>query len=440
MKRFAIVLLALAVAFLAAPASPHSQRSATNAPPAAAAPSDNVDAPEYFSDRARMAWRYGERYYRPSSGLIAAVPFYDYATVWDLASGLAMLYCARELGFLEEADYKKRVALALKTMANLPLFDGIAFNKFYKVSTRAMVNRLHRPSGRGVGWSVTDIGRLLVWLRIVAERDADFKPAAEAVVKRLDMSRLVRDGYLWGEDLAPDGTRRVYQEGQIGYEQYAAQGFALWGHRAEKALNLKENEIPVEVMGQTVAADKRQRDRLTSEPFVMAGLEFGWSADMQRLARAVLAAQEERARRTGILTMVSEDALDVPPHYFYYYCVFANGREFSLDVQDPDAVVDKPRWLSAKAAFAWHALVPSEYTRRAVKAVEAAVGPHGWSSGVYENTTRSTGTLNVNTAAVVMSAAVYVLRREPLLLRGSTVNAQDSHARTDGHDHQRAIR
>jgi hypothetical protein len=52
------------------------------------------------------------------------------------------------------------------------------------------------------------------------------------------------------------------------------------------------------------------------------------------------------------------------------------------------------------------------------------------SSGVHENSTRSTGTLNVNTAAVVMSSAVYALRREPLLVRGSTVNAQDFAMRT----------
>jgi hypothetical protein len=438
--------VAALVTLLAVPVSPqsgstpaaNSTRGATKSSSTSVAPAltQDIDSREYFTERARIAWRFGEQFYRSSSGLIAAVPFYDYATVWDLASGLSMLYGARELGFIDEAEYKRRVTLALDTIARLKLFDGVAFNKSYKVSTSAMIDRHHKPSTRGIGWSVTDLGRLLLWLRIIANRDPDLLPAAEAVVNKLDYSRLVKDGYLWGEDLAPDGKQRVYQEGQIGYEQYAAQGFAVWGHRAEKALNLKENEIPIEIMGQTVAADKRQRDRLTSEPFVLAGLEFGWSPDMQRLAKAVLAAQQERARRTGILTIVSEDALDVAPHYFYYYCVLANGREFSIDVQDPKAVVDKPRWMSTKAAFGWHALVPSDYTRRLVQAVEPAMGANGWSSGVYEKTTRSTGTLNVNTAAVVMTAAVYSLRREPLLARGGAVNVQDFAMRTHGHDYQ----
>ena len=313
---------------------------------------------------------------------MAPVPLYDYATVWDLGSSLAMLYSARELEFLAPAEYKARMRTALHTLSRLGLFAGKGFNKAYQASTGAMVDRQQRPSATGFGWSVTDIGRLLVWLRIVVNRDPEFQSAAEAVVRKLDLHHLVRDGDMWGEDLAPTGEHRVYLEGQLGYEQYAAQGFALWGARPDKALALDENAIPIDVMGQSVVADRRQRDRLTSEPFILAGLELGWSPEMRRLAHAVLEAQAERARRTGIITMVSEDALPEAPHYFYYYCVLANARQFSIDAQDPDAVVDGPRWMSTKAAFGWHALMPSGYTRRAVTAIEPARESQGWASGV----------------------------------------------------------
>lgn len=375
------------------------------------------DDRDHFLDAARVAWRYGERYYRPSTGLVAPVPFYDYSTVWDLGSSLALLYAARDLGFIDDDQYKPRMRLALRTLARLGLYDKAGFNKAYQASTGAMVDRRQRPSATGFGWSVTDIGRFLVWLKIVAERDPELAADAEQVVRRLDFSRIVRDGYLWGEDVAPNGERRRYPEGQLGYEQYAAQGFALWGATPDKALRLSENEIPVEILGQPVAADERQRDRLTSEPFVLMGLELGWSPDMRQLARGVLAAQKERARRSGVMTIVSEDALNEPPHFFYYYCVFANARQFSVDVQDPTAVVEGPRWVSTKAAFGWHALVPSAYTRQAVKTVEASRGSRGWSSGVYERSLKSTDTLNVNTAAVVMTAAAYALHGEPMLAR-----------------------
>jgi hypothetical protein len=388
----------------------------------AAAPPQNQVLPAErgeFVEAARTAWRFGERYYPPSTGLIAPVPFYDYSTVWDLGSSLAMLYAARDLGFIPESQYKERMQLALRTLARLALFDDAAFNKAYQVATGAMVDRSQKPSTTGFGWSVTDIGRLLVWLKIVAERDPEFAEDAAAVLSRLDFTRLVKDGYLWGEEITRTGKRQTYPEGQLGYEQYAAQGFALWGAKADKALNLTENAMPIEVMGQTVPSDKRQPDRLTSEPFVLAGLEFGWSPDMRRVARAVLAAQEERARRTGIMTIVSEDALKEPPHFFYYYCVLAKGKPVAIDVQDPDAVVDGPRWVSTKAAFGWHALLPSDYTRAAVKAVAPSRGAQGWSSGVYERTTRSSGTVNVNTAAGVMTAALYALHDEPVLARST---------------------
>jgi uncharacterized protein DUF3131 len=259
-------------------------------------------------------------------------------------------------------------------------------------------------------------------LKIVAERDPELAAAATAVARKVNFARVINGGYLWGEEIAGHGKRARYIEGILGYEQYAAQGFALWGGRAEKALSLTEHGMPLDIMGQQVVADTRQRDRLTSEPFVLLGLEVGFEPDMRQLARAVLEVQRERARRTGIVTIVSEDAIDQPPHYFYYYCVLANARQFSVDVQDPRAVVNGPRWVSTKAAFAWHALFPSAYTRQAVETVQPASSPGGWGSGVFEQTTRSTGTLNVNTEAAVMTAAVYAMYGEPMLTRSRTAS------------------
>lgn len=374
------------------------------------------DERDMFLDAARVAWRYGERHYRPASGLIAPVPFYDYATVWDIGSSLAMLFAARELNFLSASEYDGRMRRALVTLSQLPLFDGVGFNKAYQASTGRMVDRKQQPSDSGFGWSVTDIGRLLVWLKIVATRHPQFAEQAKAIAMRLKYDRLVRDGYLWGEDTGPAGVRRVYPEGQIGYEQYAAIGFDLWGARAEKALDLSANAIPIDVMGRTLAADRRQRDKLTSEPFVLMGLETGWTPELRHLSRELLAAQAERARRTGVITIMSEDAISRPPHYFYYYCLFANARHFSVEVQHPTDVVDQPRWISTKGAYAWHALFPSAYTLQAIKAVQPSRETGGWSSGVFENSQESTRTPNVNTAAVIMTAALYAIRGEPMLL------------------------
>lgn len=368
-----------------------------------------------LSQAAAIAWRYVGANYVPATGIIAAVPNYEYATVWDLASSLAALYAAGELGLLDRAESDARLLRALQTLQRLPLYQETAFNKVYSVRTGTMVDKSERRSESGYGWSTTDIGRLLVWLRIVGASREPLAGPAEAIARRLKYERLVHDGYLWGEDVDAAGNGRRYQEGQLGYEQYAARGFALWGQEPTKALDFDLNALPITVMGHAVAADLRQRDRLTSDPFVLSGIELGWEPREAALARAVLAAQQERFARTGIVTMAGEDAMSEAPHYFFYYGVFANNREFGIDVQMPGVSLDGPRWISTKAAFGWHALLPSAYTRRAIEAIRPAAGPAGWASGVYERG-GSTNVPNINTAAVVLEAALFERLGRPLLI------------------------
>jgi hypothetical protein len=299
----------------------------------------------------------------------------------------------------------------------MPRYDSTAFNKMYAVESGRMVDRKVQVSREGYGWSALDHGRLLVWLRIVGT-DSAYAARTKAIVARLRLDRLIVDGYLRGQDLNPRygqpliAKNRVYGEGRIGYEQYAAEGFALWGARAPLALDFAANGRPVSVLGQTVLADVRGTDVLTSEPFIMMGLELGWTSPAWRsLSLAMLAAQEAQSRRTGHLTMVSEDAVNDPPWFFYYYLLYRDGHEFIVTSPLGHTSPHFPRWVSTKAAFGYHALAPSEYTWRALQAVQpsGATGG-GWTAGVYEGTGRPTHAYNLNTAAVVLESAAYVLR------------------------------
>ena len=203
----------------------------------------------------------------------------------------------------------------------------------------------------------------------------------------------------------------------MGYEQYAAAGLALWGHRAEKALDARLNAVPVSVLGVSIITDKRGNDRITSEPYIMMGMETGWfSPELREQAWRVLAAQEARYKSTGTITMVSEDALPDPPYYFYYYSLYRQGKPFTVDAHSTLADVNGPRWISSKAAFAWHALLPTPYTMTALQAVQSAAIPgRGWGAGVYEGSLRPTGNASLNGSALILEAAVYNLRGHPFL-------------------------
>jgi hypothetical protein len=373
---------------------------------------------DLFMSAARTAWAFVNRNYQPSTGLARAHDTYQYVTVWDVASALAATYSAHELGLIPDATYNQRMQRALATMSTMDLFDNAAFNKSYDSKTGRMIDRSQRISSRGYGWSVTDIGRLLTWLRIIAVNQPQFASQTNGIVKRLNISRLISDGYLQGTDINPGtGQLRVYPEGRMGYEQYAAAGLALWGFRAEKALDARVNALPVNVLGVTIVTDKRGDERITSEPYIMMGMETGWySPELREQAWRILAAQEARYKATGTITMASEDALPDPPYYFYYYNIYRQGRAFAVDAPAAQGFVESPRWLSSKAAYAWHALLPSQYTMAAVLAVQGAAIPgRGWGAGVYEGSLRPTGDASLNTAALILEAAVYNLRGHPFL-------------------------
>ncbi|HYW05784.1 MAG TPA: DUF3131 domain-containing protein, partial [Longimicrobium sp.] len=311
-----------------------------------------------------------------------------------------------------------RMSRALSTLKTMRMFDDVAYNKNYATTNAAIAgrdDRDRRVTQRGYGWSATDVGRLLVWLRIIHQAEPRYAARIDSIVARVNYSRLVADGYLWGETVNRGGRTTRYTEGRIPYEQYAASGFALWGRRAERALKLNENAIPVTVMNVPLVADRRGYDHMTSEPIVLAGLETGWTPEMRDLALRMLAVQRERFGRTGQVTIVSEDAIPRAPHYFYYYSVNLGGRWFSVSAQNPNQRLAGPRWVSAKAAYGWHALLPSEYTMRAVRAVAPARTVRGWGSGVYEQTGLPTGGENINTAAVILEAALVRKTGRPLL-------------------------
>jgi hypothetical protein len=367
---------------------------------------------------ARTAWAFVANH-TSKRGYVGATDFYPYVTVWDMASSLAATYSARELGLITPQQYRARIEPALRTLLEMRRYDSTAYNKMYSAETGDMVDRATRVTTHGYGWSAIDHGRLLIWLRIIAS-DTAFTARVDSIVRRIDMRRLIVDGYLRGQDLNPSYGRtkrpiaknRIYGEGRIGYEQYAAEGFALWGARAELALSFAANARPVVVNGQTVLADTRGHDLLTSEPFVMMGLELGWHTPHWRsLSLALLAAQEARARARGRMTMLSEDAIPHPPTFFYYYLLYRDGNSFV--VTTPLGVANErfPRWVSAKAAFGFHALAPGDYTWRAVRAVlPSGASSAGWTAGVYEATGRPTRQYNLNTAAVVLESAAYVHR------------------------------
>jgi len=368
-----------------------------------------------FESAAAIAWKQFARMWVPETGLARATFEYDKLTTWDIGSVLAALHSGHILGFLSIDEYREHVCRTLEQLEGMPFFRDSIPHKLYDARTGAMVDREGRHTDRGYAWSATDLGRLLVWLRIIADADSNFTEVANRIVARIKFDAVVENGYLYGEDATLGRRARRFQEGRIGYEQYAAQGFALWGQDVALALDVNTNSQPVTVYGIELPKDRRGLDRITSEPFILLGLEVGWTPEEAAISRNLLAVQEERYKRTKQVTIASEDAVGIAPHFFYYYCIYCSGRAFVIETASPGSVYSSPRWISTKATFAWHALLPSAYTELAVQRIARARASVGWSSGVMERSNAPTRAYDLNTAAIILEAAAYNKLGKPLL-------------------------
>jgi hypothetical protein len=371
---------------------------------------------DMFLAAARTAFTFIENNTQPSTGLAKAHDNFQYITLWDIASQLAGIYSAHELGIIDDANYDSRTRKILTTLQAMPLFDGAAFNRFYDSQNGQMVNRDFTPSTKGFGWSATDIGRLLTILKVLAVNQPQYATQAQAIVNRLNMSRIVGWGKLQGVEVDPNGTWHQYDEVGLGYEQYAAAGFDLWGTRANESISPTWHAKQVTVLGVPVWVDDRGNARLTSEPYIMMGLETGfWATALTNQAKALLAVQQARYDQQHILTMVTEDAMPDGPYYFYYYSVYHAGKTWTVEAPGGTAV-QNPRWVSTKAAFAWRAMFTTDYTWRVFTAVQpAAIYGDGWGAGVYEGSLQPTGYATLNTAGMVLESALYRFRGHSMI-------------------------
>jgi hypothetical protein len=377
-----------------------------------------VNDPRFYREMAKHSWGYLDAYYQPATGFVNATPDWFNTTLWDLGGQLLAFMAAKDLGLMSADEYAKRTGRTLATLESAKLYDGVAYNRIYSTRDGSM------NAKDGAGWSATDLGRFLLALKILAAREPSFAAQAERVARRNDFRQIAKGGYLHGRVPAADRKgRNDFQEGRIGYEQYVAAGFHQWGVDVANAMNVSANATPVTVQGVPLLGDKRRYDRLLSEPFVLYGLELGLTGEYAKLAQNLLKAQEARFAATGQMTIASEDAMPVKPFYFYYHCVYCNGQPFVVGVSSPKQTLTEPRWVSTKAAFGWHALMPNAYTAKAIAHVAPALDPkRGWATGVFEKTGESTKTWDVNTAVVLMEIAWYQLRGRRPLMEASAVS------------------
>lgn len=222
---------------------------------------------------ANTAWRYFVFNSQPNTGMVNAVHNYPYATMWDTASALAASIATEKLGLISIREFEERATRLLETLFSVELYNQELPNREYNTRTGRMTDLKNRPSDKGSGWSALDIGRLLIWLKITGDWYPGMKDLITRVVDRWQFDRVCLYQELNG--VIFDGNKeRLRQEGRLGYEQYSATGYQLWGHDVPKALDYEDVKW-MDMYGKKIPFDIRNNAYLTSDPFIFSKMELG---------------------------------------------------------------------------------------------------------------------------------------------------------------------
>ena len=387
-------------------------------------------------DMARTAWSYFETSFQPETGLVNAVGSFPSTTLWDTASYISAMVAAYELCVIDKREFDSRATQLINTLRNLPLYRGEAPNKVYNTATGQMVDYANEPGE--IGMSANDIGRLLVWLQILKERYPHLANGVDNVPMRWNFCNLVNeDGRMFGSFTQSDGETRYVQEGRLGYEEYAAKGFALWGFDVGRAMAPQPLEyaliydVRVPYDGRDPRVFRNQNYVLT-EGYILEGLELGWDLptdhsndDMvasdgwrAEFANRIYLVQQRRFEQTGVITARSEHQVDGRP-YFVYDSIFADG--YAWNTLDPTGEYQPDRAaVSAKAALGLWALWDTDYTDLLFETVADLSDPdRGFFEGLYENGNGYIPLQTANNNGIILAALLYKVQG-PILQHQNT--------------------
>ncbi len=362
---------------------------------------------------ARSAWRYFELNRQPS-GLVSSAAFFPATTMWDVASQFAGMTAARELGMLPADEFDRWMAQSLTSLSKIKLYNNELPNKAYNAATLQPVNYGKLDTYQEIGFSALDIGRLGMWLDLISARYPQHADAIKTVTSRWNLTRILKQGQLMGTD-ARNGKEEWQQEGRLGYEQYGAYGLTKLGLQPTVALNPNAEMTTVDILGVAVPVDRRTtyHNYVTSEPYVLDGLESGFKALPAEFAARILQVQQRRYWETKQLTAWSEDNLDRAP-WFVYNSIFVDGQPWkTLDSSGKDASAF--RGSSTKAAVGWNMLFRTSYTERVYKGLRWLADPaQGVFAGYYEETQEPNRALTLNTNGIILEALLYSHVGKPL--------------------------
>lgn len=373
-----------------------------------------------------IAWRYFENNHNYGTGLANSIHNFPVADMWDSGDYLAALYSAHQLGIIDNKKFDSRLSSFLSFLGRMSLAKGILPNKLYNTKTGVKVNYSNK-SGE-IGWSALDIGRILIWLKIIREEYPVFREYIDKAVMRWNFCDVINDEGELFRGSVENGKLRLTREGELGFEEYSARGFQAWGFETSKASRAEPYET-IETYGVKIPFDARdlRRDSMVniteSLPYLIDGMEFGWDSlgscirmdfvtthtNMSEFANRIYLGQEKRYEKEKILTAKSKVRIKQAP-YKIFDAIYANGYLWNTISQNGKLY---PRFsqVSVKAVFGMWALWKTDYTELLINSIKHLYDKkNGWYEGRYERDGGYNTIFTCATNSMVLEALLFKSR------------------------------
>ncbi len=373
---------------------------------------------------ARIAWKYFQNNYQEETGLVNSTHNYPSVTMWDLASYIGGLVSAYELGIIEKSEFDKRITKLVSTFNSISFFKEELPNKAYNTKTAQMVNYVNKPGE--IGYSALDLGRLLIWLKIIKEKYPQYSNSIDKFILRWKFCNVIDEkGTMFGAAVKKSGEVVYLQEGRLGYEEYAAKGFELWGFNTKKASKSAPFNY-ITIFGVEVGYDTRDprvlgaHNYVVAESSVLDAIELGWDTvndscsncseftDQQvaELSQRIYKAQERRYAETGIITARTEHQLDKKP-YFVYDTIFSDGYAWNT-ITEKGEYVPQFSAVALKGAIGMWAVWNTKYTDLLFDYVADQYDPRkGFYEGIYENGKGLIKTFTANNNGIILECLMF---------------------------------
>jgi hypothetical protein len=375
---------------------------------------------------AKTAWRYIVNNTAPETGLVNSIDRYPATTPWHIGDYLAALVAARELQLIDKIEFDQRLSRIFEFMGRMDLVAGQVPNRIYHTKTGLMVDE-NNQAGQ-IGWSPSDMNRLLIWMKILGEYYPEYQEYLDKAVLRWRFCNVVPSCKAPYHQLKRDvKSEAVRRESRAGHEMYNNQGFTLWDFTQvtpEPTRNqpIYANTTPLRFSEPEENSPIRVKPLLSS-PYLYLGMEFGWDRatalsgtnpndqllSLAAQADGIYRAQENRWKQDYVFTARTDHQLSGPPHRLYD-SVFSTGYAWNSQTEKGDTY---PQYalVATKAVFGMWVLWNTPYTNELMKITEPLFNKdRGWYEGRYEATGSYEPVITLSTNAAILEALLYKTR------------------------------